>query len=105
MPTFTYGTTSIDYTVRHQPFKRDCTIAVDWQTGVSVVVLENIDQERIDAVLRRKAPWILRKLAEFREIKPLSTHHEFISGEKFPYLGTQYRLKAIAVGLRFELSR
>jgi predicted metal-dependent hydrolase len=48
-------------------------------------------------VLRRKAPWILRKLTEFREIYPQTTHHEFISGEKFPYLGRQYRLKLLAV--------
>jgi len=96
MPTFTYGTTSIEYTIRHQPSKRDCTIAIDWKNGVSVVAPNEIDQERIDAVLKRKAPWILRKLAQFREIKQLSTHHEFISGEKFPYLGRQYRLKVIA---------
>jgi predicted metal-dependent hydrolase len=96
MPTFTYGTTSIDYLIHHNPDKRDCTIAVDWKTGVSVVVPVDIDQERIDAVLKRRAPWILRKLADFREIKPLCTRHEFISGEKFPYLGRQYRLKVIA---------
>jgi predicted metal-dependent hydrolase len=96
MPTFTYGTTCIDYTIHYKPSKRDCTISVDWQTGVSVVVPEGIDQDHIDAILRRKAPWILRKLAELREIKPLSTRHEFISGEKIPYLGRQYRLKVIA---------
>lgn len=96
MPTFTYGTTSIDYTVHYKPFKRTCTISVDWRTGVSVVVPEGIGQERIEAILRRKAPWILRKLAELREIQPLCVRREFISGEKFPYLGRQYRLKVIA---------
>jgi len=96
MPTFTYGTTSIEYTVRQQPSKQDVTIAVDWKTGVSVVVPEGTDQERIEATLKRKASWILRKLTEFQEIKQLSTHHEFISGEKFPYLGRQYRLKVKA---------
>jgi len=97
MPTFQYGTTSIEYCVRYSPTKRDVAIAVDWITGVTVVVPENIDQDYIDTVLRRKAPWILRKLAEFREIKPQSTHHEFVSGEKFPYLGREYRLKVVAI--------
>lgn len=97
MPTFQYGTTSIDYQLQHNPTKKDVTIAVDWVTGVSVVVPENIDEERIETVLRRKAPWILRRLAEFEAIKQQTTHHEFISGEKFPYLGRQYRLKVIAV--------
>lgn len=96
MPTFQYGTTSIDYCIRNSPKKKDVTIVVDWNKGVSVVVPENIDQAYIDAVLRRKAAWILRRLAEFREIKPVSTHHEFISGEKIPYLGRQYRLKVVA---------
>ncbi|MDP9729600.1 M48 family metallopeptidase [Alicyclobacillus sp. TC] len=111
MPTFTYGTTTIKYTMRHQSSKRDCTITVDWKTGVSVVVPDEFDQEHIDAVLRRKAPWILRRLIEFSEIKPLSTRHEFISGEKFPYLGRQYRLKVLArddvsdVSLAFQNGR
>ncbi|WP_258112167.1 M48 family metallopeptidase [Alicyclobacillus sp. SP_1] len=97
MPTFQYGTTSIDYLLRYSPTKKDVTIAVDWASGVSVVVPDDIEQERIHAVLRQKAPWILRRLAEFEEIKQQTTHHEFISGEKFPYLGRQYRLRVIAV--------
>ncbi len=111
MPTFTYGTTSIDYTVHPQPSKRDCTIAVDWQSGVSVVVPENINPEQIDMVLYKKAPWILRRLAELREIHPLPAHHEFISGEKLPYLGRQYRLKVHTdpaieeVSLKFQHGR
>jgi predicted metal-dependent hydrolase len=93
MPTFQYGTTFIDYQLQPSPTKKDVTIAVDWASGVSVVVPVDIEQERIHAVLRQKAPWILRRLAEFEEIKPQSTRHEFISGEKFPYVGRQYRLK------------
>ncbi|MFD2171025.1 M48 family metallopeptidase [Tumebacillus lipolyticus] len=111
MPTIKYGTTSIDYRIRYSPSKKEVTISIDWITGVSVVVPENIDQERIQSALQRKAPWILRKLVELREIKSLSTHHEFISGEKFPYLGRQYRLKVIAaedisdVSLAFQNGR
>lgn len=66
MPIFTYGTTSIDYTIRYKPSRRDVTISVDWQTGVSVTVPDNIDPKHIYSVLYRKAPWILRQLAEFR---------------------------------------
>ena len=111
MPTFQYGTTSIEYCIGYSPAKKDVTIAIDWTTGVSISVPENIDEEHIHEVLKRKAPWILRRLAEFREIKPVSTNHEFISGEKFPYLGRQYRLKVIAsddvsdVSLSFQNGR
>lgn len=113
MPMFQYGTSLIEYSIQHSHKKKrsEVTIAIDWANGVSVVVPDGIDQERIDSALRRKASWILRKLAEFREIKPISTHHEFISGEKFPYLGRQYRLKVIAqenvhdVSLEFQNGR
>lgn len=96
MPTFTFGTTLIEYNLHYKPNKRDIAIAVDWISGVTVTVSEGTSQEQIDTALRRKARWVLRKRAEFREIKHLTTHHEFISGEKFPYLGRQYRLKVHA---------
>jgi predicted metal-dependent hydrolase len=96
MPKLEYGNTSIEYLLIQKSSKKDVTIAVDWATGVSVIAPENIEENRLNLVLRRKAPWILRKLAGFREIYPQSTHHEFISGEKFPYLGRQYRLKVMA---------
>lgn len=96
MPSFTYGTTIIEYTVCHKAAKRDCTIAVDWTHGVTVFAPEGVDHQRINDVLRRKAPWILRRLAEFREIKAPTTRSEFVSGEKYPYLGRYYRLKVIA---------
>lgn len=66
---------------------------VDWENGMRLVVPEDTDEAKIELALKKKAPWILNKLADFREIRNLSTHHEFISGEKFPYLGRQYRLK------------
>lgn len=96
MPKFPYGTSAIEYSIQYVPNKKDVSITVDWTSGVSVTVPDNISQERIDLVLRQKAPWILRRLSEFNEIKPLTTRHEFISGEKFPYLGRQYRLKVAA---------
>ena len=95
MPTFRFGTTDVDYSVRHQPDKPDITIAVDWTNGLSVVAPEGIEHQQIEATLKRKARWILRKLAEFEEIRPSTTKYEFISGEKFPYLGRQYRLTVL----------
>lgn len=100
MPSFTFGTSTIEYTIQYKPLKHDCTIAIDWSTGVSIVAPEGVSQERVDDVLRRKAPWILRRLAEFREIKAPSTRHLFLSGEKFPYLGRNYRLKVQAGDVR-----
>jgi predicted metal-dependent hydrolase len=84
MPTFHYGNSTIDYSFHFGTEKKDITVSVDWANGVSVVAPENIDQEVIERVLHKKAPWILKKQYEFNEIKSLSLPKEFLSGEKFP---------------------
>lgn len=93
MPKLQFGNTIIDYDIKHSPNKKGITITVDWIDGVSVIVPTNTERAFIEIVVQKKAPWILNKLADFREIKMLSSHREFISGEKFAYLGRQYRLK------------
>jgi predicted metal-dependent hydrolase len=93
MATFQYGTTTIDYILSYKANKSDITVSVDWTNGVTVVAPEHIDLTVLEQALHKKAPWILKKLYEFNEIKLLSAAKEFLSGEKFPYLGRQYRLK------------
>jgi predicted metal-dependent hydrolase len=96
MAIYQYGTTKINYQLCYKANKTDITVSVDWTNGVSVVVPDNIDLAVVEQVLYKKAPWILKKLYEFNEIKLLSSAKEFLSGEKFPYLGRQYRLKVTA---------
>ncbi|MGO1247308.1 MAG: M48 family metallopeptidase [Oceanisphaera sp.] len=60
--------------------------------AVSVVVPERTPVERIDQLLLAKRAWVLEKLALQRAITPTSDKH-FVSGEAFPYLGRNYRLK------------
>ena len=60
--------------------------------AVSVVVPENTTTERIDQLLLAKRQWINDKLALQREVAPISDK-QFVSGEAFPYLGRNYRLK------------
>jgi predicted metal-dependent hydrolase len=93
MPTFQFGNTNIEYDINYSSTRKNITIAVDWVDGVIIIAPQETDQTQIDIAFQKKAPWILKKLADFREIKMLSSHREFISGEKFPYLGRQYRLK------------
>jgi len=97
MPTIQYGTTLIDYYIEQSPSIKDVVITVDWTSGVLVKAPDPMDIYRVETVLRRKAKWVLRKLTEFREIQTLTTNREFVSGEKIPYLGRQYRLKVTAV--------
>lgn len=60
--------------------------------AVSIVVPTNTSGEKIDQLLVAKRQWIKEKIALQRELNPASTK-QYVSGEAFPYLGRNYRLK------------
>lgn len=60
--------------------------------AVSIVVPTATTVEKIDQLLLAKRLWIKEKLALQRELRPAS-NKDFVSGEAFPYLGRNYRLK------------
>lgn len=93
MPSFQYGNSSIEYTLDRSPYKQDVVISVEWIDGVKVVAPPHVDEEQLDRILYKKAPWILAKWADFEEISLPPEPKEFVSGEKFPYLGRHYKLK------------
>lgn len=59
---------------------------------VSIVVPLNTSAEKIDQLLTSKRQWIKEKIALQRDLAPASSK-QFVSGEAFPYLGRNYRLK------------
>ena len=59
---------------------------------VSIAVPQELSNERIITVLNNKADWLRQKLALHQQTQP-ATSKEFVSGEAFPYLGRNYRLK------------
>jgi len=59
---------------------------------LQVRVPEHVDDERVAAFLKRKRPWIRSKVAEIQLLPPHRSK-ELVSGESFPYLGRNYRLK------------
>lgn len=60
--------------------------------AVSVAVPFELPVERIEKILSEKHRWIKEKLYLQQQAMPVSGK-EFISGEAFPYLGRNYRLK------------
>ena len=42
--------------------------------------------------MREKLPWVRRKLAEFAAVGSPPEPREMVAGERFPYLGREYRL-------------
>ncbi len=105
-----FGTTQLDYVVHSSPRRRTVAFRVSVVDGVEVVVPEGFERSRLPALVRQKAPWILEKLGLVREQAP-PPRHEFVSGERFLYVGRRYRLqvrrapRAADPGLSFEQGR
>ena len=59
---------------------------------LQVRVPKDLGDERVAAILQQKRPWIVSKVAELKRMPPQQTK-ELVSGESFPYLGRNYRLK------------
>lgn len=60
--------------------------------AVSIVVPDSLDQKRIAKLLHDKKTWINSKIRVHKEAQSPS-NKKFISGEAFPYIGRNYRLK------------
>lgn len=87
-----YGNTNIYYSLYKQE-RKDIRIVVDLVNGVVVYGPEKIPSKDIHDLLAGKARWIYDKIQELGEVKINVAPKEFVSGEKLPYLGRQYRLK------------
>jgi predicted metal-dependent hydrolase len=90
-----FGRSSIGYAVERSARRRTLTIAVDLRGGVTVQAPRDTPAETIAAAVRRKAPWVLRRLADLAELPPAPPPKEFVNGETFLYLGRGYRLKVV----------
>ncbi len=61
-------------------------------SDLQVRVPEHLEDGRVAAILKQKRPWIRSKVAELQQVPP-HRPRELVSGEAFPYLGRNYRLK------------
>lgn len=61
---------------------------------LQVRIPERLGDERVAAILQQKHPWIRSKAAEWQAVPPRRPR-ELVSGESFPYLGRNYRLKVL----------
>jgi predicted metal-dependent hydrolase len=99
MHTIQFGNQKIPYTLKKSHRRKTLSISVD-QYGVSVISPIETAQEKIDSTLHQKAVWIIKQLSDFSEMHASVKERSFLSGEKIPYLGRQYRLKVIKTDTR-----
>ena len=89
-----WGSRRVSYSIRRS-VRRKKTVAVTVEpTGrVLVIAPERIATARLDAIVARKAEWIVRRLRRAACHAPPASPREFVSGESVLYLGRHYRLK------------
>jgi predicted metal-dependent hydrolase len=68
-------------------------IYIDPRRGVVVRCPQFLRVDEIVAVVRKRAQWIIEKEDVVKNHSQLNLVKGFVSGEGFPYLGRQYRLK------------
>ncbi len=87
-----YGEEVISYSVTYAK-RKTLGITVHPDLSVDVRSPHASDPTAVEAVVRRRAPWILRQLREFEKYLPKQPPRRYVSGETHRYLGRQYRLK------------
>ena len=97
-----FGTTPIEYAIGRSARKKTVAIAVDSAAQINrdagclpVQVRAPIDTPiaTLDAIVLRKAAWIVGRLRRMEDLPPPPSPRRFESGETFLYAGRQYRLK------------
>lgn len=87
-----FGTTKLHYSLYEQA-RNDVKISVDLVSGVMVYIPTGSNHDTVHNIIEGKAKWIYEKMEHLNEVKVNIATKEFVSGEKLPYLGRQYRLK------------
>ena len=90
--TLHFGDTEIEYALTYAA-RKTLAIHVHPDRSVTVKAPAGSDLAAVEGFLRKRAPWILRKQAEFAALPPKQPPRRYVSGESFSYLGRHYRLK------------
>lgn len=88
-----FGGTRREYGVLRSARRRTVAVAVDPEDGVLLTAPENLSLQKLDDVVRGKAPWILERLRWVEQPEGRLVPCEYTSGESFLSLGRQFRLK------------
>jgi len=90
--TLHFGSRTIEYSI-HFSYRKTLGIIVRPDKSVKVRAPINANIERIEKIVKKKAPWIIRSLEHFEALLPKLPPKNYVSGESHYYLGRHYRLK------------
>src|SRR6266487_972430 len=89
-----FGSTTIEYSVSFAK-RKTAAVAVHPDLQVIITAPEGCEAATIEALIRKRATWILRQQQQFAIYAPPETPRAYVSGESYRYLGRQYRLKVL----------
>lgn len=92
--TIIFGSKEIRYTLLYQE-RKSLGITVHPDKTVTVKAPLEAPLERIEALLRKRAPWILKQQRYFLAFEPLTPARKYINEESHLYLGRKYRLRIL----------
>lgn len=90
-----YGNRKIDFQIKRSNRRKTVGIKIDPRAGVVIYSPQSLGMDKIKDVVRKRAQWIIDKQEVIKKHSQLVSVKDFVSGEAFPYLGRQYRLKVI----------
>lgn len=91
----TYGKECIDFNVLYVP-RKTLEIAVHPDKQVVVTAPIGTGWVDIETRVKKRARWINRQIAYFRQYEPRTIPRNYVSGETHLYLGRKYRLRTTA---------
>lgn len=90
-----YGNRKIFFNIERTNRRKTVCIKLDRHGDVVVYCPLSLANDHIEKIVRKRACWIVEKQALVKNTDSGGPAKEFVSGESFPYLGRQYRLKII----------
>lgn len=87
-----FGSRDIKFRLQYSSRK---TLGISVLPDLSVIVTapNESDFAKVEDLVKKRAPWILKQQVKFSEYLPGQPERKYISGETHLYLGRQYRLK------------
>ena len=90
-----WGLTPIPYLIRRTGRERTVALTIEGRGKLVVTAPEGVSVDRLNGIVRRKAPWVVQRIRRVSDLPPPPSEREFVSGETVRYLGAQYRLKVV----------
>lgn len=90
-----FGLTRIPFLIRRSEKRGTVALTIENNGGLVVTAPTETSIDRLNDVVRHKAPWVVQRICLVRELPAPPSEREFVTGETVRCLGRQFRLKVI----------